>query len=215
LVAAAVASLILLPLSQSFADNDRGSFERSDGGLQMAQRGEEAPGQVATYSRANYVWPHATGPFYGARGKGTSRAPGLLQISVGTFDLTQKKGQLGIPAALKTSNRLGQLGAQYFIVQLDPASVPNGSLGFARRAIEDNGGAIVRTLPVMALVARLTPAAMADLDGTPGLLAIEPAGHRAVSRRLQARSEHRPCAADRPGEGRLRCLRPRSADSPG
>ena len=114
-VTAAVVSLILLPSSQAFADN-------GPGGPAMVQRGEEAPGKVATYSRANYVWPFAKGPYYGNQGKG--RAPGLLYTQVGVFDLN--KSQIDIPDQLKTVNRLAQVGAQYFVVQVDPATLEYG-----------------------------------------------------------------------------------------
>ena len=82
----AVVSLILLPSSQAFSEDN-------SGGLAMVEKGEKAPGKVATYSRANYVWPFAKGPYYGKAGEG--RAPGLLYTQVGVFDLNQ--GQIDVP----------------------------------------------------------------------------------------------------------------------
>ena len=113
--AAAIASLILLPISQAFSD-ERGETlgAKRSGGIEMAQRGEEAPGLVPTYSRANYQWPYAEGPFYGDESKGRGPEARLLQTPVGTFDLS--KGQPRIPQELKAQNRLQQNGAQYFIV---------------------------------------------------------------------------------------------------
>ena len=83
-------------------------------------------------------------------------------------------GRLDIPEQLRTPNKLDRVGAQYFIVQLDPASVGQGSLAEVRAAIEEYGGRISHHVPVMALIARLTPAAMGAIQGTPGLIAIEP-----------------------------------------
>jgi len=162
-VAAAVVSLILLPSSLLFSDN-------VPGGPTMVQKGEEAPGKIATYSRANYVWPFAKGPYYGNQGKG--RAPGLLYTQVGVFDLN--KSQIDIPDQLKTVNRLAQIGAQYFVVQVDPASLEYGSLDQLRDAIEGAGGTVVRALPVAALIARLTPAAMSEANSVAGVTAVVP-----------------------------------------
>jgi len=162
-VAAAVVSLILLPTSLVFSDD-------VPGGPAMVQRGEEAPGKVATYSRANYVWPFAKGPYYGTQGKG--RAPGLLYTQVGVFDLN--KSQIDIPDQLKTVNRLGQVGMQYFVVQVDPASLEYGSLDQLRDAIEGAGGVVVKEVPVAALIARLTPAAMSQANSVAGVTAVVP-----------------------------------------
>ena len=162
-VAVAVVSLILLPSSLVFSDD-------VPGGPSMVQKGEEAPGKVATYSRANYVWPFAKGPFYGTAGKG--RAPGLLYTQVGVFDLN--KSQIDIPDQLKVPNRLAQVGAQYFVVQVDPASLEYGSFDQLRGAIESAGGVIVKEVPVAALIARLTPAAMNEANSVAGVTAVVP-----------------------------------------
>jgi hypothetical protein len=161
---------LLLAAGSSPTESD--SFTRNDtGGLQLVDTDEEALGKLVTYSRANYVWPYATGPFYGEMGKRRSHAPGLLHTMVGTFDLTRRR--LEIPAALTARTKLERHAVQYYIIQLDPLSTRHGSIDAARQAIEGNGGAIVHALPGTALIARMTPRAFAEIQKAQGLLAID------------------------------------------
>ena len=149
-------------------------MDPGDSGQFGEERGERLRDKRPTYSRANYLWSHATGPFYGSVDKSPAsrNTPGLFHTPVGTFDL--KSGALGLPDELRKSNRLSEISAQYFVVLLDPAAIPDGALSELRDAIEGNDGAIVRFAPVAAAIARLTPGAMAEVQKVRGLLAVEP-----------------------------------------
>src|SRR4029078_5400932 len=77
------------------------------------------------YPRANYVWPFAAGPNYGEVASQDWNKPGVLHTQVGSFDLS--RGMPALPATLRTSNQLGtKTGAQYFVLQVDPASFGDG-----------------------------------------------------------------------------------------
>jgi hypothetical protein len=171
-VAAAVASLILLPISQAFSD-ERGEAlgQKRTGGIEMAQRGEEAPGFVPTYSRANYQWPYAEGPYYGDESKALGGADRLVRTSVGVFDLT--KGQPRFPQELKAQNKLDK-GPQYFIVQLDPASRDSGSFGRLKAELNGSDGKIVRSMPSSAMIVLLNSAGKAKIESNPDVIAVEP-----------------------------------------
>lgn len=124
------------------------------------------------YPRANYVWPYATGPFYGLVEPMAKKSPGVLVTSVGSFKLNT--GDLPIPTDLRVENKVGEKGEQYFVVQLHPDSVTTKGREAMLSAIERTGGEVMRYMPVSSMLVRLTPEAYTAVQGTPGLMAIEP-----------------------------------------
>ena len=144
----------------------RDSNVNSDAAEQTTQ------GRGVRYPRASYVWPHVGGPFYGTVDRRQRRAPGVLHTAVGSFHLDA--GPLPIPDALKSPNRLDELGAQYYVVQVDPHTVDAAGWRGLRRVIELHGGRVMRPMAVSALLARLTPAALAAIQDSAGLIAVEP-----------------------------------------
>ncbi len=125
------------------------------------------------YARTNYEWPFATGPFYGDVAPEQRRMPGTLLTQVGSFRI-QEQG-LPFPAELRTINRLGELPAQYFVVELDPASfATQEAVDSLVGEIEAGGGAVITNMAISSYLARLTPEAMNSLSGRSGILHIEP-----------------------------------------
>ncbi|HXV76357.1 MAG TPA: S8 family serine peptidase, partial [Candidatus Polarisedimenticolaceae bacterium] len=170
-VTAAVASLILLPFSQVLS-SDRGTFIAGDqeGGPGKVQKGEKAPGQVPTFSRANYTWSYASGPFYGDQSVGQKdRRAGFFHTPVGIFDLAQ--GEPNFPGELKAKDARANAGPRYLVIQLDPETVKYGSFESIRDAIESNGGQIVRQLPDSTLIARVTPQGRSVIERSPDVYA--------------------------------------------
>ena len=167
----AVLTLTLLPSyseihgSRLQADQRSASYES---GIMDGQR-DELPAR-ALYARANYIWPYATGPHYGQVESSARRAPGVVHTSVGSFDVT--RGEPDLPASLRAPVKLATEPAQYFIVTLDPLAGAAGPE--LRKTIAAHGGAVMQALPVASWVARLTPDAMASIEGRPEVLAVAP-----------------------------------------
>ncbi|HKQ61157.1 MAG TPA: hypothetical protein VJS92_07685, partial [Candidatus Polarisedimenticolaceae bacterium] len=107
---------------------------------------------MATFPRSIWVWPYARGPYYGDVEVTARREPGVLRTRVGSFRLGN---DLPFPEQLRTTNKLGQLAAQYFVVQLNPEDAASGSAEQLRQVIESNGGAVLESIPVSAVIARL------------------------------------------------------------
>ena len=159
-VATAAVSLILLPFSQAIS-GDRGDNVAGDklGAPGLVQKGEELPSKVPTFSRANYTWPYAQGPYYGDQSVGKANgkeASAFFRTPVGVFDLSQ--GEPNFPAQLKAKDKRALGAAQYLVIQLDRESAKFGSIDELRNAVEGNGGQIVRELSDLTFIARVTPA---------------------------------------------------------
>jgi hypothetical protein len=126
------------------------------------------------YTRANYLWPFATGPSYGraVSARELRNTPGLFRAPSGTFDL--ESGLAGVPPELRATGKTFENGSRYFVVALDPQSLRTGALRDLQDAVDLRGGAIVRFAPVASAIARLTPEAFAEVSSLPGVLAVEP-----------------------------------------
>ncbi len=147
----------------------------AESGPELEQTGgtsERLLRQRKLFPRSTYAWPYSAGPTYGDHLRADRRAPGLLHTPVGTFDLTA--GPPELPEQLRTAPDLKRLGRQYFIVQLHPDLVTSGTTRALTATIEDHGGAVIRALPVSAVIARLTLAAHREIARTPGLTALFP-----------------------------------------
>jgi hypothetical protein len=171
IVVAAVASFVLLPLSTAFAtDGPKSDFDAPDSGLRLdkEQVGETPIGRNVRFTRGNYVWPFATGPYYGDLEQAASKEPGVIRTSVGSFRV--QDGLPQIPAELRASDKLAKGGKQYFVVALDRES---RGIGEVRQRIKDSGGAVVATLPVDSLIVRLTPAGYSDLLASDAVIGID------------------------------------------
>ena len=166
---AVLVSLILLPASDALARGRDTVLDDGSNSLR-AKTGQDAPTAREEYARANYVWPYEVGPFYGDVGLVDRQAPGVVHTAVGTFDLV--RGELSLPAALKTVNKLGQQPAQYFIISIDPKSGEAGAALLA--AIEAHGGAVVQRMQVSSVIARVTPSAMEEIRRSSEVVAVEP-----------------------------------------
>jgi hypothetical protein len=136
-----------------------------------ALQGEEGPRGVDAYARANYVWPYAAGPYYGEVAVDAEGSADVLRTAVGSFRLG--RGDLGLPSELTATNKLGKVGAQYFVVQLDPAQMGD-SLPALEDGIASAGGALVGALGGGSLVARLTVGSYDVAQSMPGVIAVEP-----------------------------------------
>src|SRR5262245_57060642 len=169
--AAAIGSLLIIPAwNASAAPSSFGKKETvavtGDPGLEVTVR------RPVLYPRATYQWPYMSGPSYGTVDTSQWLTPGVIHTQVGSFDLA--RGTSLFPAELRTSNQLGKLPYQYFIVQVQPDSYANGAFDVVRQAITATGGAIVQTIPVGAQVVRLTQDGFNALNGIGGVMVVEP-----------------------------------------
>jgi hypothetical protein len=122
--------------------------------------------QNGMYVRSNYVWPFATGPVYGSL-VSDAFAQGVIRTQVGTMRLSELESR--IPMALQTTDKLDELGMQYFIVDLDRNFIRQGGIDQVRNAVEASGGKVVATMPANAVVARLTSAGAAEVQSLGGI----------------------------------------------
>ena len=174
LTALAVAGLVFLPFGADAAQLnpkiDRGST--NDGGIELRDKAVDDDGnfrRTPMYARANYQWPFTAGPFYGRVDQSEFREPGVLHTQVGSFRLSS---QLDLPAELRASSELASGKLAYYVIQAHPEQAT--ALLELRSTIESMGGAVVDHLPVSAMVARVDSTMLATIDGTPGVIAIEP-----------------------------------------
>jgi hypothetical protein len=130
----------------------------------------------------------------------------VIFTRVGAFRLNG--GELPFPAELMTQSKLGRQATQYFIVQVQvhPDTVTAESHEALQNVIREQGGEVMRYLPVSAMIARLTPRAHAAVQGTPGLIAIEPY-HPAF--KIDPTVDGRPPAGAEPRGCDVRGLEPR------
>jgi len=172
LLATVFASLIVASLSTAAIAAQGGvtpTVGQQSGGLGVV--GEETNDlKLKTFPRTNYQWPFATGPHYG--GRDIPLVPGVFASNVGTFDL--RAGVSGLPAELTAGNRLATIGAQYFVLALDPAALADGGLDRIRESIAAAGGELLQQVPVAAYVARLTQDSFGVAQGLDGVLAVAP-----------------------------------------
>ncbi|MCP3982208.1 MAG: S8 family serine peptidase [bacterium] len=96
----------------------------------------------------------------------------MLHSIVGTFRLADSRQV--IPVELQTANKLGQLEYQYFILQMDPHAARSGLRAELERAIEAQGGGVVRSMPVSAMLVRINAATLAEASSKAGVLVAEP-----------------------------------------
>ena len=141
----------------------------TSGGVGLADREESAEIQRVTFfPRTTYSWPFASGPHYG--GASSDMRPGVLHTMVGSFDLTS--GRLAIPAELTTPDQVDLLGLQYFVLQVHPDM--DTEIESLLTSIADNGGAVLREMPVSAFLVRLTPAAKAAVASHGSVIGLIP-----------------------------------------
>ncbi len=169
LVCAAIGALVLLPgaMAQVAIDGPAGEVARDP----AAQVGSIEPNQ--TYPRSNYFWPYASGPDYSLQADASLAlgTPGVMVTQVGAF----RVGTAGsfLPAELRKSLAIeANGGAQYFILQMtgDDALVVRLS-----GRLERLGGRLISHDPNSRVaVAKVTPAALAELNAGSGVVAFEP-----------------------------------------
>ena len=169
-LAAAVASLLVLPAAEAFAAGF-GPVRPGDR-IDVVASPDPTSKNPLLFPRSNYLWPFEAGPVYGEVDTTRANEVGVIHTAVGTFDLAT--GWPQFPAALRTSVKFDRLPAQYFVLQVDPSALAERSFDEIRELVASTGGAIVREMPVAALVARLTPSGYAALQGRQGVLALEP-----------------------------------------
>ena len=167
---ALTAALILLPFAAATAEAPQSMIDNGAAGIQAVEGQQDGISSRAKYARANYVWPYAVGPFYGEVERSSYQAPGVVHTNVGSFDLTL--GELNIPGPLKAPVKLGSQPAQYFIIALDPTA--GSDRPELEKMISSHGGAVVQSLPVASMVARLTPGAMSAIQGRTEVVAVAP-----------------------------------------
>jgi hypothetical protein len=175
LAASAVASLVLIP-TLIFGDEPTTVVNQGNTGFGPSNdaEAEDSIARPTLYARANYVWPFGTGPAYGLQGVDRSelRKPGMLHTQVGSFDLT--RGMPQFPDALKAGDRLGELGAQYFLVQLHPDALSDDGVARLSQTVEAFGGKVVGTRPVSTFVARLNAEGLGAVQAHPGVMGVLP-----------------------------------------
>ncbi len=177
LMVSAVTCLVLLLAVNGIAAGEKpqSAFEEdNESGFTTTLGVEEDNIRRATYyDRTNYEWPLAAGPFYGEVSVALKRTPGTLHTRVGSFRLVDQDS--GIPAALRTTNHLSATGVQYFVIQLDPAAFQTQkALDALMDAIQAGGGAAMTPMAITSHLVRLTPAAMAAVESSAGVIHIEP-----------------------------------------
>jgi len=161
ILAAAVASLALLPLTGAIAAQPA---KAPDAGKQSLIPAEETDANLpALYPRANYQWPYATGPYFGEVDMVNPPAKGVLFTVAGAIDT--HRGIPAIPQELRTTFKLGKQKAQYFLMQVDTASYADGSFLRMKETIESAGGAISQNMGPDGFIVRLTPAGYAAVQG--------------------------------------------------
>lgn len=173
-MALAIASLVVAPAVAAAP----GSPGKSVGGTSLtpgagnpaddSQKGIEP----ILYPRTAYVWPFSKGPVYGRQDAFRWNGTGVLHTQVGSFDLTQGMPQL--PNELRSTNRLGELGAQYFVLQVRPEAFTSGSFDSMKSTIIAKGGSVLAEIPVAAFIVRMTPAAFGAVRGSGDIIALEP-----------------------------------------
>jgi hypothetical protein len=175
LAASAVASLVLIP-TLIFGDEPKTVVNQGNTGFgpNNGAEDEDSIARPTLFARANYVWPFGTGPVYGLQGVDRSelRKPGMLHTQVGTFDLTSGLPQF--PDALQAGDRLGELGFQYFLVQVHPDALSDDGVARLSQAVEAFGGKVVGTRPVSTFVARLNADALAAVQAHSGVMGVLP-----------------------------------------
>ncbi|MCP3980277.1 MAG: S8 family serine peptidase [bacterium] len=172
IITVAIVSLALVPFTAALAAPES-VVERPEQGMAPAEKQiEKATKRTVSYARGNYVWPFASGPSYGKVERSEQRAPGVLHTRVGSFQMTEGLGRL--PVELTTVNKLAQMESQYFIVSIDPEAAADGARTDLISSIEANGGAVVRSMPVSAIVVKASAAAMGAIQSSSGVLAVEP-----------------------------------------
>ena len=142
---AAVVGIILSPAGQVLADTVGVGIKDDPGPQGQDDAIDLGLSDRFYYPRANYVWPYATGPYYGLVEPLAKKSPGVLVTSVGSFRLNT--GDLAIPVDLKTQNKVGEKGEQYFVVQLHPDSVTAKGREAMLSDIERAGGEVMRWRP--------------------------------------------------------------------
>jgi len=169
-VFAVAVSLVILPFAVAVADS--GSGRGAEAVLSYDDDREIDFDRAPRFARSNYVWPYASGPYYGDVAAKQRLENGTLSTPVGTFRLSERAMRL--PDPLRTPNKLGSGAAQYFIVQLSREAVKAGSLDALRGTLADHGTFIADYMRVNAYVTKLNEAAMGAVREVPGVLAIEP-----------------------------------------
>jgi len=168
-LAAAVASLVLLPMTGASA---AAPAKPADAGAQSLRPvdSDTDTGLPTLYPRANYQWPYATGPFVGDVATENLHAKGVLVTVAGAFDTSRG---LNIPQELRTTNKLGKQKAQYFLLQVDTETFADGTFAQLKDTVEAAGGALVQNLGPGAFIVRLTANAYASMQGQ-GVRYLEP-----------------------------------------
>ncbi|HEX6852516.1 MAG TPA: hypothetical protein VF139_14050 [Candidatus Polarisedimenticolaceae bacterium] len=171
------AALVVLPVVATWAAKPKSVIGSSttDQGFAAKEKGdglEPTSKRAQLYPRSNYVWPYATGPNYGDVDAARRNDAGVVHTRVGSFDLS--RGTPAFPSELRGANRLGQVPAQHFLLQVDPVAFGDGSFDRIRESITSQGGTLLEQMPVGAFVARLTVGAFDTIRSMPGVLALEP-----------------------------------------
>ena len=175
MMAVAIASLVVAPAGAAapvVKGKTGGGTALSPGNAGQPADESSKVSEPVMYPRSNYVWPYSTGPVYGTLGASAGKQAGIIYTPVGAIDLAH--GMPNLPSELKTSNRLGVQGAQYFLLQVKPEAFTNGSFDNMKRAITSQGGAILGEIPVAAFVVRITQPAYSALRASGDVIALEP-----------------------------------------
>ncbi len=122
-----------------------------------------------SYPRANYAWPFALGPDYGA----VSETERPVRTVVGTFDLSRLDRE--IPAGLSAAPVApGDATQRYFIAQLAITSERRTAIERVVSLIESAAGQVIAALPVDAWIVRVDAAGLAALEASGEFSAIVP-----------------------------------------
>ncbi len=142
------------------------------GAAEAARSGDNPNLPDRVHARENYVWPYATGPYYGTVDSSIRRRPGVLHTLVGSFDLMA--GTPEFPAELLANERKDNSSSQeYYLVMIDPSRLAEGELGRFETELDSQGCAVVGRTAVAGLVVRADAACLLTVDGTPAVLARE------------------------------------------
>ena len=162
---AVVASLALTPVRAGAKDRLTPTIENPQPGQGVQRVDPNAEETIGTeppapfmYARSNYIWPYAQVPPYGTATGSRLHDQGMLRTLVGAIPIDELRSRL--PIELQSTDRIAELGLQYFIIDLDRQWMAEGGAQELAGLLASTGSTVVGGMPATAIVARLNQAGM-------------------------------------------------------
>lgn len=168
-------ALIAIPTLTLADSRDNLKSKTGEQTLSLKINEQEVSGlkKLVRYQRSTYLWPYATGPYYGDAPANLMHTPHWLRTMVGSFDTSNPV--FNLPGELrKDLSPLSQTGMQYFIVQFDPDAFDNGKFQNLRKEFEGMGVQFFDYLSNRAFIVMLNAANYAIVSSSSAVKLIEP-----------------------------------------